>query len=59
MNYRKENERIKVIQNDIDATKKEAMKQMEKNETLEQFKERLSEDSLHMTRQCNYSNCQN
>ncbi|XP_031617071.1 coiled-coil domain-containing protein 40 [Contarinia nasturtii] len=47
----KENERIKVIQNEIDATKKEAMKQMEQNESLEQFKQRLSDDSIHLDKQ--------
>lgn len=42
-----------MIQNDIDATKKEATKQMEQNENLEQFKQRLNEDSLHLNKQCN------
>lgn len=50
----KGNERIKVIQNDIEATKKEALKQMEQNETLEQFKQRLTEDSLHLNKQCTF-----
>lgn len=49
---RKENEQIKVIQNDIDATKKESLKHMEQNESLEQFKQRLSEDSHRMSKQC-------
>lgn len=52
---RKENERIKVIQNDIDATKKEAFKHMEQNESLEQFKQRLEEDLQHFNKQRNYS----
>lgn len=51
-NIRKENEQIKVIQNDIDATKKEALKHMEQNESLEQFKQRLSQDFQHLNKQC-------
>ena len=56
MNIRKENEQIKVIQNDIDATKKEALKHMEQNESLEQFKQRLTEDLQHLNKQCNTKN---
>lgn len=51
---RKENEKIKVIQNDIDATKKEAQKHMEQNESLEQFKQRLEEDLNHLNKQCKF-----
>lgn len=53
---RKENERIEVIKNDIEATKKEATKHMEQNESLEQFKQRLSEDLLRMNKQCKCRN---
>lgn len=42
-----------MIQNDIEATKKEATKQTEENENLEQFKQRLTEDSNHLNKQCN------
>lgn len=50
---RKENEEIKVIQNDIEATKKEALKHMEQNESLEQFRDRLLEDLSHVKKQRN------
>lgn len=49
---RKENEQLKVIQNDIDATKKDTFKHMEENESLEQFKQRLSEDLQFINKQC-------
>lgn len=48
----KQSEQIKVIQNDIDATKKEALKHMEQNENLEHFKQRLSDDFHQLNKQC-------
>lgn len=42
-----------MIQNDIDTTKKDAVKHMEENESLEQFKRRLSEDLQFVVKKCN------
>lgn len=53
MNFisREENQKCKVIQTNIEAVKKEANKEMEQNEELENFKMRLTDD-------LNYSNKQ-
>lgn len=49
-----ENEKTKNVQTEIDATKKEAQKEMERNETLEQLKQRLIEsvNRLEKQREC-------
>lgn len=46
-----EEEKIKNVQTEIDATKKEAQKEMERNETLEQLKQRLVETINRMDKQ--------
>lgn len=53
--HSKENEQIKAIKTDIDATKKEILKQMEQNENLEQFQQRIINDLNHLNMQCQFS----
>lgn len=50
--FREEHEKIRCIQTTIDGTKKEALKLMEQNETLEEFKQRLQQDLSHSNKQC-------
>lgn len=50
--YSKENDQIKTIEKEIEATKKHFLKETEKNEKLEQFKKRLTEDYNHLNKQC-------
>lgn len=52
MSFREEMEKTKVIQTEIDGTKKEASNEMEKNENLEQFKQRLTQDLNHYNSRC-------
>lgn len=49
-----EYDKTKNIQTEIDATKKEAQKEMERNETLEQLKQRIVEsvNRLDKQREC-------
>lgn len=49
-----EHDKTKNIQTEIDATKKEAQKEMERNETLEQLKQRIIEsvNRLDKQREC-------
>lgn len=49
-----EKEKAQTIQTEIDATKKEAQKEMERNETLEHLKQRMVDNMNRMDKQSEF-----
>lgn len=50
--YSKENDAIKTAQMEIEAIQKHSLKETEKTQRLEQFKQRLTDDNGHLVKQC-------